>query len=226
MYGCYPECHSMPGDADRSAYLHALHSSYLFKDILERGGVRHPRKIFDLLRLIAFQLGSEVSFSELGSSLGMSKDTVASYIDLLEKAFILFRLPGYSRNLRSEVTRSPKIYFHDNGVQNAAINDFRPFREQPDKGALWENFLISERNKMVTLDSSHARLVWEKHSRASCEGLVKSRLIEKVSLNSKPPRLRSLRFPLMTRRRSRISGLPLAYLRLFLPKSSELPKRP
>jgi uncharacterized protein len=157
VYGCYPESHSMPGDADRSAYLQELHSSYLFKDILELGGVRHPRKIVDLLRLIAFQIGSEVSFSELGNSLGMSKDTVASYIDLLEKSFIVFRLPGYSRNLRSEVTRSPKIYFHDNGVRNAAINDFRPFRDRPDKGALWENFLISERNKLVTLESSHAQ---------------------------------------------------------------------
>ncbi len=138
VYGSYPETRALPGDSDRAAFLRELHASYLFKDILEAGGIRQPRKIVDLLKLLAFQVGSEVSYNELGASLGMSKDTVAYYIDLLEKAFILFRLQAFSRNLRSEVTRSSKIYFCDNGVRNAAIADFRPFADRPDKGALWE----------------------------------------------------------------------------------------
>jgi len=150
VYGQYPELRSYDGDAERVAYLKELHASYLFKDVLELGGVRHPRKIVDLVRLLAYQAGSEVSFSELGNSLGMSKDTVASYIDLLEKSFIVFRLPGYSRNLCSEVTRSSKIYFWDNGVRNAAINDFRPFPERPDRGQLWENFIVAERLKRLS----------------------------------------------------------------------------
>jgi predicted AAA+ superfamily ATPase len=154
VFGSYPEARALPGDADRAAYLRELHASYLFKDILEVGGIRQPRKIVDLLKLLAFQVGSEVSYNELGTNLGMSKDTVASYIDLLEKAFILFRLQAFSRNLRSEVTRSSKIYFHDNGVRNVAIGDFRAFAERPDKGALWENFVLSERRKRLAATSA------------------------------------------------------------------------
>lgn len=156
VFGQYPELRSYAGDADRAAYLRELHASYLFKDILELGGIRYPRKIVDLLKLLAHQVGSEVSFSELGNSLGMSKDTVATYVDLLEKSFILFRLPGYSRNLRSEVTRSVKLYFNDNGIRNAALNDFRPFQDRPDRGELWENFIVSERRKLLSVSESPA----------------------------------------------------------------------
>lgn len=156
VFGQYPELRSYSGDADRAAYLRELHASYLFKDILELGGIRHPRKIVDLLKLLAHQVGSEVSFSELGNALGLSKDTVATYVDLLEKSFILFRLPGYSRNLRSEVTRSVKIYFHDNGIRNAALNDFRPFQDRPDRGELWGNFIVSERRKRQSVADSPA----------------------------------------------------------------------
>ena len=156
VFGQYPEPRSYTGDADRAANLRELHASYLFKDILELGGIRYPRKIVDLLKLLAHQVGSEVSFSELGNNLGLSKDTVATYVDLLEKSFILFRLPGYSRNLRSEVTRSLKIYFHDNGIRNAALNDFRPFQDRPDRGELWENFIVSERRKRLSVSDSPA----------------------------------------------------------------------
>jgi len=143
----YPEVQEMDGDGDREAYLRELHAAYLFKDLLEMGGIRHGRKMVDLLRLLAYQVGSEVSHQELGTRLGMSKDTVAAYIDLLEKAFIIFRVQGFSRNLRNEVSRHGKIYFHDLGVRNVAIGDFTPFPSRRDQGALWENFLVSERRK-------------------------------------------------------------------------------
>jgi predicted AAA+ superfamily ATPase len=113
-------------------------------------------KLVDLLKMLAFQVGSEVSLNELGTTLGMSKGTVDSYIDLLEKAFILFRLPAFSRNLRSEVARSTKVYFHDNGVRNAAIGDYRPFQDRQDQGALWENFVLSERRKRLAATGSFA----------------------------------------------------------------------
>lgn len=147
VYGLYPEVQAFEGDADKASYLRELHAAYLFKDLLEMGGLRHPRKLVDLVRMLAYQAGSEVSFQELGTSLGLSKDTVASYVDLLEKAFIVFRVQGFSRNLRNEVTRNIKIYFHDLGVRNVAISDFRPFAVRQDQGALWENFLIAERQK-------------------------------------------------------------------------------
>jgi predicted AAA+ superfamily ATPase len=147
VFGLYPEVQAYEGDADRAAYLRELHAAYLFKDLLEMGGLRHPRKLVDLVRMLAYQVGSEVSNTELGTALGLSKDTVASYLDLLEKAFIIFRLQGFSRNLRNEVTRNDKIYFHDLGIRNVAIADFRPFQARADQGALWENFLVSERLK-------------------------------------------------------------------------------
>lgn len=147
VYGLYPEVQSLENDADRAAYLREVHSAYLFKDLLEMGGVRHPRKMVDLVRMLAYQVGSETSFNELGTALGLSKDTVASYVDLLEKAFIVFRVQGFSRNLRNEITRNDKIYFHDLGVRNVAIADFRPFSGRQDQGALWENFLVAERCK-------------------------------------------------------------------------------
>lgn len=147
VYGFYPEVQALEGDADKAAYLRELHAAYLYKDVLELGGLRHPRKLVDLVRLLAYQVGSEVSFSELGTALGLSKDTVAHYIDLLEKAFVIFRLQGFSRNLRNEVIRNDKIYFHDLGVRNVAIGDFTPFENRRDQGALWENFLVAERLK-------------------------------------------------------------------------------
>jgi predicted AAA+ superfamily ATPase len=167
IYGLYPEVQAFEGDEDKAAYLRELHAAYLFKDLLEMGGLRHPRKLVDLLRMLAYQVGSEVSNTELGTALGLSKDTVASYVDLLEKAFIVFRLQGFSRNLRNEVTRNSKIYFHDLGVRNAAIADFRPFSVRQDQGGLWENFLVSERRKRQNA-SVEARF-WRLHSGAEVD---------------------------------------------------------
>jgi len=156
VYGTYPESRKLGGDAERAAFLRELHASYLFKDIFELGGIRQPRKIVDLLRLLAMQVGSEVSLTELGSLLAMSKDTVSSYLDLLEKSFIVFRLPAFSRNIRNEVARSTKVYFFDNGVRNAAMDDFRPFATRMDKGALWENFIVAERRKRAATPGTEA----------------------------------------------------------------------
>jgi len=131
----------------REQYLKELVSSYLYKDILELEGVRNASKISRLLQLIAFQIGKEVSYTELGTSLGMSKNTVERYLDLLEKAFVLQRLPGFSRNLRNEITKNSRYCFLDNGIRNALISNFNSLELRNDVGELWENYLIMERLK-------------------------------------------------------------------------------
>lgn len=148
VYGSYPEIVLMNDNREREQYLKEIVSSYLYKDILELEGIRQSAKIGRLLQLIAFQIGKEVSYNELGTSLGMSKNTVDHYLDLLEKAFVLQKLGGFSRNLRTEVTKNSRYYFCDNGVRNALINNFNPVELRNDIGELWENYLIIERLKL------------------------------------------------------------------------------
>ncbi len=157
IFGSYPELLSIDNQMDKIDYLYEVGNAYLYKDILELSTVRNSAKIRDLLRLIAFQVGSEVSLSELGSTLGISKDTVYSYIDLLQKSFVLFKLSGFSRNLRKEVSRNDKVYFYDLGIRNMLIDNFKPIDARDDVGALWENFLIVERMKKLTYSRTHAR---------------------------------------------------------------------
>ena len=147
VYGSYPEVVLMEDNRAREQYLKEIVSSYLYKDILELEGIRHSARIGRLLQLIAFQIGKEVSYTELGTSLGMSKNTVDHYLDLLEKAFVIQRLGGFSRNLRNEVTKNSRYYFVDNGVRNALINNFNPVDLRNDVGELWENYLVIERMK-------------------------------------------------------------------------------
>ncbi len=147
VYGAYPEIVLLQDNREREQYLKEIVSSYLFKDILELEGIRHSAKIGRLLQLIAFQIGKEVSYTELGTSLGMSKNTVDHYLDLLEKAFVIRKLGGFSRNLRNEVTKNSRYYFVDNGVRNALINNFNPVELRNDVGELWENYLVMERLK-------------------------------------------------------------------------------
>ncbi|MFN4144509.1 MAG: ATP-binding protein [Runella sp.] len=147
LYGSYPEALNLPNQTDKVQFLHELSTAYLYKDVLEIASIKHTHKLQQLLRLLAFQVGTQVSLNELGNALQMSKDTVAHYIDLLEKSFVVFRLSGFSRNLRKEVVKMDKIYFYDLGVRNALINNFNPLTLRNDVGALWENFLISERRK-------------------------------------------------------------------------------
>jgi len=150
IYGTYPEIFSLPTLIEKQQYLRELSSSYLYKDIFELTSIKHSSRLDALLRLLAFQIGSQVSLSELGNSLNMSKDTVASYIDLLEKAFVIFRLPGFSRNLRKEVVKMDKIYFYDLGIRNTIIDNYNSLEFRDDHGKLWENFIISERKKYLS----------------------------------------------------------------------------
>ncbi len=147
IFGSYPEVVLFADQRDREQYLKEIVSSYLYKDILELEGIRQASKIGRLLQLLAFQIGKEVSCAELGTGLGISKNTVDRYLDLLEKAFVLQRLGGFSRNLRNEVTKNSRYYFIDNGIRNALINNFNPIDLRNDVGELWENYLIMERRK-------------------------------------------------------------------------------
>lgn len=147
VYGCYPESITALNAADKRDYLLGLRDSYLFKDILELDNVRNASKLQDLLALLAFQLGRDVSLSELGGALGVAKQTVERYLDLLEQAFVIRKVRGFSRNLRKEVSKSARYYFWDNGVRNAIVNNFAPLNRRNDIGMLWENFLFSERVK-------------------------------------------------------------------------------
>lgn len=147
IYGSYPEVITMRDNKLREEYLRELVSSYLFKDILALEGIRYSEKLVRLIQLIAFQIGSEVSLAELGRQLAMSKNTVERYLDLLEKAFVIFRLSGFSRNLRKEITKNHRYFFYDIGIRNAVIGMFNPINLRDDIGKLWENYIISEVQK-------------------------------------------------------------------------------
>ena len=147
IHGSYPEVILMESNEDREVYLKELIASYLFKDILQLDGVRHADKLLRLLQAIAFQVGGEVSVAELGGRLGMSRNTVERYLDLLEKAYVIFGRPGFSRNLRKEIAKSRRYYFYDNGIRNGLINNFSPLALRDDIGALWENYIVVERLK-------------------------------------------------------------------------------
>ena len=147
IYGYYPEVVLNP---DRKIdILRELTESYLFKDVLIWSRIRKSDKIVRLLQALAFQVGQLVSYNELGQIVGLHRETVENYIDLLEQAFVLFRLTPYGQNLRNELKKARKIYFYDNGIRNALINNFNPLELRNDTGALWENFLISERIKFI-----------------------------------------------------------------------------
>ncbi len=147
IYGNYPELIHMPELAEKQSYLSEIVNSYLLRDILAFENIRNSEKIINLLRYIAFQVGNEVSFNELGGSLGMSKNTVERYMDMLTKVFVLHRIGGFSRNLRKEVTKKSKWYFYDNGLRNVLIANMNPLELRNDIGQLWENYIISERIK-------------------------------------------------------------------------------
>lgn len=153
LYGMYPEVVTSTGVENKKTILRELTTAYLYKDILQLSNIRHADKINKLLQLIAFQVGSPVSINELSNTLQLNHETVSNYIDLLEKGFVLFRLTGFSRNLRKEVTKMDKIYFYDLGIRNMLINNFNPLDIRNDKGALWENFLVLERRKKITYEN-------------------------------------------------------------------------
>jgi predicted AAA+ superfamily ATPase len=147
VFGNYPELLHLPDKEDKRDYLNEMISSYLLKDILVYEDIKNSQKIFNLLRLIAFQIGGEVSLQELGKQLGISKNTVEKYLDLLSEVFILHKVEGFSRNLRKEITKNSRWYFLDNGIRNAVIANFNSLEARNDVGMLWENYIISERLK-------------------------------------------------------------------------------
>jgi uncharacterized protein len=149
IYGAYPELFQLDTLPEKERYLNDIVSSYLFRDILSYEGIRNASKVRDLLQLVAFQVGKEVSLNELGTQLGISKNTVDRYLDLLEKNYILFKIRAFSRNLRKEISKSARWYFWDNGLRNALITDFKPLELRRDIGELWENYLIAERLKRL-----------------------------------------------------------------------------
>jgi uncharacterized protein len=163
VYGYYPEIVLNPGEEEER--LKQLASSYLYKDILTWERIQKPDKLERLLQALAFQIGNQVSYHELGQLTGLDNETTEKYIDLLEKAFIIFRLNSLSRNLRNELKKSRKIYFYDNGLRNAVINQFSPVALRQDAGSLWENFMISERVKKLAFDRHYAnQYFWRTHA--------------------------------------------------------------
>jgi len=147
IYGMYPDVINNTGN--EKEILTQLASSYLYKDILSFKGLRKPELLEKLLQALALQMGNEVSFSELGRLLEADKKTIITYLDLLEKAFIVYRLNPFARNIRNEINTKRKVYFYDNGIRNAIIAAFQPLDLRNDIGALWENFLIGERQKKL-----------------------------------------------------------------------------
>jgi len=147
VWGGYPAIVTTDNPVLRERLLGELVGSYLYRDILDLEGVRRADKIVDLLRLLAFQIGQEVSLAELAASLALNRQTVERYLDLLEKVFVIFKVSGFSRNLRKEVTKNARYYFYDNGVRNSLIQNFNSLTLRNDVGQLWENYLLIERRK-------------------------------------------------------------------------------
>jgi predicted AAA+ superfamily ATPase len=155
LYGFYPDVLNNVGD--EISVLRNLVNSYLYKDILSYSEIRKPEVLDKLVQALALQVGSEVNYSELAQIVNVDKNTISSYIDILQKGYIIFKLGSFSRNVRNEIKTNKKIYFYDNGVRNMVIGNFNPIELRTDKGALWENFLISERIKQIEYKQSLAR---------------------------------------------------------------------
>ena len=164
VYGSYPEVINTPDEQEE--VLLSLSSTYLYRDLLKLEDIRRVDLLRKILQTLSYQVGSEVSYSEIGRMVQADNQTVERYIELLEQAFIIFRLSSLSRNLRNEIKRGRKVYFWDNGIRNALISNFIPFPQRQDKGALWENFLISERHKSNQYHRYFANCYfWRTHAR-------------------------------------------------------------
>ena len=149
IFGGYPKLYSYSERKEKVLTLSELSSSYLYRDVLIFANLRNSKKLYDLLQLLAYQIGQTVSIHELSLKLKLSSETVERYLDLLEKSFVIYRLRGFSRNPRKEISKMDKIYFLDNGIRNAVINNFASIQDRNDIGQLWENFLVMERLKFL-----------------------------------------------------------------------------
>jgi hypothetical protein len=159
VFGSYPDVVNNPDDAKET--LNWLSDSYLYKDLFRIESIKKPDLIIKLLQLLSYQVGNEVSYNELAQNLSSDPKTIEKYIGLLEKTFVVFRLQALSRNLRNEIKKSRKVYFFDNGIRNAIINNFNQINARQDIGALWENYIISERIKYTAYQRIHSnRFFW------------------------------------------------------------------
>lgn len=169
IYGSYPEILNNPGNEKEA--LIEIAQSYLYKDLLQVENIRKPAHIEKLLTALALQVGSEVNYHELAQTVGnINTATVEKYLDLFEKAYIIFKLPAFNRNLRNEIKKGKKYYFYDNGIRNVLINDFKQPDLRLDKGALWENYLLSERIKINSYSQNHVNMYfWRTHDQAEID---------------------------------------------------------
>jgi hypothetical protein len=159
LYGFYPDVLNNVGD--KINILRNLVNSYLYRDILSYSDIRKPEILDKLVQALALQVGSEVNYSELAQIVNGDKNTISKYIDILQKGYIVFKLGSFSRNVRNEIKTNKKIYFYDNEIRNMIIGNFNPINLRTDKGALWKNFLISERKKQIEYKQSLARIFFE-----------------------------------------------------------------
>ena len=170
IYGFYPDVINNPGN--QQEILLELTNSYLYKDILTLENIQKPAQLERLVQALAFQVGNQISINELSQTTGLDNHTVERYIQLLEKAYVIFQLSPFSRNLRNEIKKSRKIYFYDNGVRNAVIKQFNPIELRQDKGALWENFLMAERRKKLEYSRLHMnKYFWRNHAQQEIDYL-------------------------------------------------------
>lgn len=161
IFGSYPEVFTAKSLSDKRRQLEGIRDGYLLRDILELDNIKDSLFVFNLLRLIAFQIGNDVSYSELAQNLNSNKKTVMRYLDLLEKSYVLFSHHGFSRNLRSEYTKTPRYYFWDNGIRNSVISNYNRVAIRDDIGRLWENYCVSERRKKIAYKNLSAnRYFW------------------------------------------------------------------
>ncbi len=194
VYGSYPEVIQMNVNEERILYLKSMVQNYLLKDIFMFETIKNSSKIFDLLKLLAYQMGNEVSIEEIGKNLNMSKNTVNKYLDLLSKVFVIFKIGGFSSNLRKEVVKSSKWYFYDNGIRNAIIGDFSPVATRTDTGQLWESFCFYERMKFTqNQNKSHDYFFWRTYDQQEID------MIEKTSSG-----LNAFEFKLKGKKRKKI----------------------
>lgn len=214
VYGYYPEVVTSPGS--EKELLKQIADSYLYKDILTWEKIHKPDKLERLVQALAFQIGNEVSYNELSRVTGLDNHTVEKYIHLLEKSFVVFRLSSLSRNLRNELKKSRKIYFYDNGLRNAVINQFNPVGLRNDTGALWENFLVSERMKHTHYNSIYCnRYFWRTHAQQEID-YIEEREGELFAFEFKWNKKKKVKFP-----RSFTSAYPKAKTKLITPDNFE-----
>lgn len=188
-FGLYPDILNAETVEEKKVRLKELSTSYLYKDVLQLSNIRNSQKIYKLLQLLALQIGSTVSINKLGNSLNMSNDTVERYIDLLEKSYVIYRRTGFSRNLSKEISKMDKIYFYDLGIRNAILDNFSNIDLRQDAGALWENFIMSERIKYNTYSNNDRKsYFWRTYTGAEIDMIEETEgklLAFEIKYNSK-----------------------------------------